>query len=68
MAPAASIRRIGFRKWYERELIKSHAALVTSFMCAVLVAFITASVPGPPNTTITSQRPASSRASCGMRA
>ena len=38
MAPAASIRRIGFRKWYERELIKSHAALVTSFMCAVLVA------------------------------
>jgi hypothetical protein len=38
MAPAASIRRIGFRKWYERELIKSHAALVTSFLCAVLVA------------------------------
>ncbi len=34
----ASVARLGFRKWYERELIKSHAALVTCFLCGVLVA------------------------------
>ena len=34
----ASVERLGFRKWYERELIKSHAALVTCFLCGVLVA------------------------------
>jgi hypothetical protein len=38
MNPASRISALGFRRWYERELIKSHAALVTSFMCAVLVA------------------------------
>ena len=34
----ASVTRLGFRKWYERELIKSHAALVTCLLCGVLVA------------------------------
>ena len=34
----ASVARLGFRKWYERELIKCHAALVTCFLCGVLVA------------------------------
>ncbi len=38
MDPSAAISRLGFRKWYERELIKSHAALVTCFLCGVLVA------------------------------
>ncbi len=28
MTPARSIRRLGFRKWYERELLRSHANLV----------------------------------------
>lgn len=28
MTSAQSIRRIGFRKWYERELLRSHANLV----------------------------------------
>ena len=38
MDPVSSIRRLGFRKWYERELIKGHAALVTLFLCGLLVA------------------------------
>ena len=33
MDPTASIRKLGFRKWYERELIESHAALVTCLLC-----------------------------------
>jgi hypothetical protein len=37
MDPTQGIARLGFRKWYERELIKSHAALVTCFLCGVLV-------------------------------
>jgi predicted Zn finger-like uncharacterized protein len=31
------IRRLGFRKWYERELLKSHAHLVLTFLSAVAV-------------------------------
>lgn len=31
------IRRMGFRKWYERELLKSHAHLTLTFLCAVAV-------------------------------
>ena len=38
MDPTASIRRLGFRKWYERELVKSHGALVTCFLCGLTVA------------------------------
>jgi hypothetical protein len=38
MEPVTSIRRLGFRKWYERQLIASHASLVTLFLCGLLVA------------------------------
>ena len=30
-----AIRQHGFRKWYERELLQSHAHLVLAFLCAV---------------------------------
>jgi hypothetical protein len=36
--PADGIRKLGFKKWYERQLIESHAYLVTSFLCLILVA------------------------------
>ena len=32
---AQGIRRLGFRKWYERELLQSHAHLTLAFVCAV---------------------------------
>ncbi len=35
---AHSIRRLGFRKWYERQLIDGHLSLVTCILCMVLVA------------------------------
>jgi hypothetical protein len=38
MDPTSGIRKLGFRKWYERELIKGHAALVTCFLCGLTVA------------------------------
>jgi hypothetical protein len=38
MDPTSSIRRLGFRRWYERELIKSHAALVTCLLAGITVA------------------------------
>lgn len=38
--PAINIRRLGFRRWYERELIKCHAALVTCFLCGLTVAAV----------------------------
>jgi len=38
MDPASGIRKLGFRKWYERELIRCHAALVTCFLCGLTVA------------------------------
>jgi formate dehydrogenase maturation protein FdhE len=38
MDPTSSIRKLGFRRWYERELIKCHAALVTCLLCGVLMA------------------------------
>ena len=46
MDPTASIRRLGFRKWYERELIKSHAALVTCLLCGLLFAALFEQVRG----------------------
>lgn len=36
MAPADGIRKLGFRRWYERELIESHAWFFTCFLCAIL--------------------------------
>jgi hypothetical protein len=32
---AEGIRRHGFRKWYERELLQSHAHLALTFLCVV---------------------------------
>ncbi|MDH5540810.1 MAG: hypothetical protein OEY03_15515 [Rhizobacter sp.] len=29
------IRKFGFRKWYQRELMQSHAHLVLLFLCAI---------------------------------
>ena len=38
MSPADGISKLGFRRWYERQLIESHAYLVTGFLCLILVA------------------------------
>jgi hypothetical protein len=35
MQLADGIRKHGFRKWYERELLQSHAHLVLTFLCAI---------------------------------
>jgi len=35
MKLAESIRKHGFRKWYERELLQSHAHLVLTFLCMI---------------------------------
>jgi hypothetical protein len=32
------VRLLGFRRWYERQLIESHAYFVTCFVCMILVA------------------------------
>jgi len=38
MEPADSIRRLGFNRWYERQLIESHAWFISGFICLVTVA------------------------------
>ena len=38
MDPTSSIRKLGFRKWYERQLIDCHLALVTCFLCGIMIA------------------------------
>lgn len=38
MEPARSIARLGFKKWYERRLIESHAWLLTALLCALIIA------------------------------
>lgn len=35
MKLADAIRKHGFRKWYERELLQSHAHLVLTFFCMI---------------------------------
>ncbi len=35
MQLAKGIRRHGFRKWYERELMQSHAHLALTFICTI---------------------------------
>jgi hypothetical protein len=35
MSSAQTIRRLGFRKWYERELLQSHANLVLLLLSAI---------------------------------
>jgi hypothetical protein len=37
MEPADGIRKFGFRRWYERQLVESHCYLVTCFLCFVVV-------------------------------
>lgn len=37
MTAADGIRKLGFRRWYERQLIESHVYLVTSFLSFILV-------------------------------
>ena len=37
MEPAASIERLGFKRWYERQLIESHAWLVSCILCALAI-------------------------------
>ena len=40
---AESVKRIGFRKWYERQLLSSHAHMVLAFLSAIgLVASVEA--------------------------
>ena len=38
MQTADLIRKRGFKKWYERQLIESHLYLVSCFLCMILVA------------------------------
>jgi hypothetical protein len=38
MEPARSIERLGFKRWYERQLIEGHAWLVSCFLCALAIA------------------------------
>jgi hypothetical protein len=35
--PARSIERLGFKRWYERQLLEGHAWLVTCFLCALAI-------------------------------
>lgn len=37
MEPADSIERLGFKRWYERQLIEGHAWLVTCILCALAI-------------------------------
>jgi hypothetical protein len=36
--PASGIRRLGFRRWYERQLLESHFWLVSCILAMLLVA------------------------------
>ena len=38
MTPADRIDKLGFRRWYERELIEGHAYLVTGFLSFIVIA------------------------------
>ena len=38
MPIAARVRKQGFHRWYERQLIEAHASLVTAFLCVIVVA------------------------------
>ncbi len=37
MSAANDIRRLGFRRWYERQLIESHVYLVAAFLALILL-------------------------------
>lgn len=34
---AQRIRKLGFRRWHERQLIEAHASLVTAILCVLVV-------------------------------
>ena len=38
MEPAAGIGKLGFKRWYERQLLESHAWLVSCVLCLLAVA------------------------------
>ncbi len=38
MPVADHIRKLGFRRWHERQLIEAHASLVTAFLGVIMVA------------------------------
>ena len=38
MPVAERIRKLGFRRWYERQLIEAHGSLVTAFLSVIMVA------------------------------
>jgi hypothetical protein len=38
LSVAPGIRKLGFRRWHERQLIEAHASLVTAFLCVIAVA------------------------------
>lgn len=38
MSVAARIRKLGFRRWHERQLIEAHASLVTAFLAMIALA------------------------------
>jgi hypothetical protein len=40
LEPAAGIRKLGFERWFERQLIESHVYLVTLFLCMILVSAV----------------------------
>jgi len=42
--PTSSIRKLGFRKWYERQLIDCHVALVTLLLSGLAIAGLIESV------------------------
>ena len=35
--PIPAIRKLGFRRWFERQLIESHVYLVTCILCLIVV-------------------------------
>jgi len=37
MELAEGIKKVGFRRWYERQLIESHAYLITGLLSSILV-------------------------------
>lgn len=48
---ARAIGKLGFRRWYERQLIESHLWLVTALLCGfTIVAFLEATDFGDPGT------------------
>lgn len=44
MDPTASIRKLGFRRWYERQLIDCHLSLVACFISGILIAALIESI------------------------